>query len=806
MFACESVMADKQASQVDKGASRDVPIPWYRSSKLRKTLLGAFAFLGLGVMFGVWSYVGHVTVLEVDNVSLEMALEALDQKNYEEAKNLINRLNKKPDTVAFGGSLFVLGAVKAYQANTEWSVERHRATHLMAARYLQKARELGVPEDRNNELLFLLGQSLIYGNQARQGIDVLNQLILASHGSSSDVLQLLTDAHLNLPDPELKDALRYNDSLLAIEGLDPSTRIASSVTRVNILIRLGELNQAQALLDKLPDQPGLNPRKKLLAGQIALASVKALSDDMERPSRIEKALAEFREAERLDSKKGEISRQAMVMIGQCYELRGDPLAAIEQYEAVSKRYGDSPESVLATLTHARLSQKADNLEKSLVGYRAVLEAVGNPLTYLNPLMSLDQLRQTLLEAHAEFVLDGHFGQAMGLLDYLTSLFDTPTVTRLRAETHVAWGEASLAQAADAQRHKSMEALKSVGRYHFRAAGRAYQTLAELRFATPYYNDDLWNAAENYFRGQSYTHTTHVLDDYLHYEAHMRRALALMRYGQAKLAIGKTDDAIAALEECIEMHPTDPNVYSARVECAKAYLLAGKSAKAESLLITNLTGDTLTPASTEWRDSLFLLGDQLHEQGQYEDAIVKLEEAVARYPDASQALLARYTIARSFHSAAEEPAEKARLAKTENERQKNRKLRDENLEAALKTYLDVQRRITLEGRTVESELTKILLRNCYMMQGSVLFQLRRYEEARKAYANVSTLYQHDPFVLESFVHIANCWHRLNQSLNARQTIAQAKLVLERLPAQANFQESTNFNRQQWGLLLDEMAKW
>lgn len=121
-------------------------------------------------------------------------------------------------------------------------------------------------------------------------------------------------------------------------------------------------------------------------------------------------------------------------------------------------------------------------------------------------------------------------------------------------------------------------------------------------------------------------------------------------------------------------------------------------------------------------------------------------------------------------------------------------------------MDVQRRITLEGRNVEAELTKILLRNCYMMQGTALFQLRRYDEARKAYANVSTLYQHDPFVLESFINIAHCWHRLNQTMNARQTIAQAKLVLERLPADANFEESTNFNRQQWALLLDEMAMW
>ncbi len=800
-------MAENQTPDADQAASSGEPGKGLKSHKLRMALLGSLILIALVAMFSVWSYVGHVAVLETNGVTLDMALEALDQQEYEEARNLVNRLQKKPNSIDFGGSLFVLGAIKAYQADAEWSVDRQRGTHLMAARYLQKAREIGVPPERQKELLYLLGRSLIYGNQAKQGIAILGESLNDKEQPSAEIRRLLTEAYLNLPNPDLNSALQNNDALLADKQIDPELRDRALFTRIKILTRLGKLVEAQQLLGALSEEPTLRAHKKLLSGQVSLALARAMEDETaEKPAFIESALSDLREAERLDKKKGEISRQAMVMIGQCYELRRDLLSAIEQYEAVSNRYGDTPESILATLTQARLSQGAGNFEKALVGYRAVLESVGSPLTYFSPLMSLAQLREQLLLAHAEFVRDHMFDEAMGLVEHMPALFGTKTVTELRAKTHVAWGESSLAKAADAQRYNSMEALKLEGRYHFRAAGRAYQTLAELRYATRHYNDDLWAAAENYFRGQSYTHTTLVLDDYLHFEARTRRALALLRYGQSKLAIGKTQEAIDALEECIEMHPRDPNIYAARVECAKAYLLAGKTGKAEELLIANLTGDTLTPASNEWRDSLFLLGDQLHEAGKYTEAIVKLEEAVSRYPDAPQALLARYTIARAFHSASEEPAEKARLAKTENERQKNRRLRDQNLEAALKTYSDVQRRITLQGRTVKSDLTNTLLRNCYMMQGSVLFQLRRYEEARKAYANVSTLYQHDPFVLESFVHIANCWHRLNQTLNARQTIAQAKLVLERLPADANFQQSTNFSRQQWGLLLDEMAKW
>jgi tetratricopeptide (TPR) repeat protein len=777
------------------------------SRKLRTALVGIVGLALMATLFGIWSYVGHVAVLDTKIVTLAMALEALDEQKFEEAKSLVNRLQVQPGAEDVGGSLFVLGAVKSQQADTEWSVERQRATHLVAARYLQKAREVGVPPERQKQLLFLLGRSLIFGNQAKQGISVLKEALAVNAQPVDEIRRLLTEAYLNQPNPDLKAALAHNDALLADETLSSVVHSEATLTRINILLRLRQFNDAERLLSTLGDSELHRARQRLLRGQIALAKAEkqaALSD--EQIELVESALTNFREAERLDTRKGEISRQAMVMIGKCYDLREDRLSAIEQYEAVNNRYGDTPESIVAALSKARLSQAANETERALAGYRAVLEAVGNPHSYMNPLMSLKDLREELLRAHADFVRAGRFEEAMGLIEFFPALFGMAPVTELKAKTYIAWGEANQAKAGDTQRYVIKESLQSQARYYFRAAGRAYQTLAELRFATKEYIDDLWLAAENYFRGQSYTHVTLVLDDYLHYEARLRRAMALLRYGQSKLAIGKVPEAIAAFEECIEMHPSDPNIYTARVECAKAYLISGKSKEAEALLITNLTGETLTPASSDWRDSLFLLGDYLHETGRYNEAILKLEEAVMRYPDAPQTLYARYTIARSFHSAAEEPAQRAREAKTENERQKNRRLRDQNLEAALKTYMEVQRMITLEGRNVDSELTKTLLRNCYMMQGTVLFQLRRYEEARKAYANVSTLYQHDPFVLESFVNIAHCWHRLNQTLNAQQTIAQAKLVLERLPADAKFEESTNFNRQQWVLLLDEMAKW
>ena len=81
----------------------------------------------------------------------------------------------------------------------------------------------------------------------------------------------------------------------------------------------------------------------------------------------------------------------------------------------------------------------------------------------------------------------------------------------------------------------------------------------------------------------------------------------------------------------------------------------------------------------------------------------------------------------------------------------------------------------------------MLRNCYMLEGTVLFDLGRYKEAIEAYSNVSSLYPDEPFVLETFVQIANCWRRLDRHDNARGAVQQAQIALDRLPAECRLRQ-------------------
>ncbi len=805
----EDAAADESPAPEESGTHGRIAtlLKWARQSRLRMLIVGSVALVVLGSLITSWSYMARIAVMQEDRATLARALEALDNHKYEEARSIVRRMQQKEDaSQTFGSALFVLGAVKAYEAEQEWSVDRKRAVYLVAARYLQKAQELGVPPVREGSLHYLLGLSLIRGNQPQAGIDILERTLGDARLPTTELHELLTDAYLATPDPDLKAALKYNAKVVQDPSL-PGDRLAKAlITGTKILGKLGRVDEAFVQLNSINKKYVRPALIKSVSGQLSITAAEMLPVyDKERIGLLDGAVADLREAQRLEPLNGQLTRESMYWIGRSLEVRGDTAGAVEQYNRISKLYGDTAESIVATLAKADLSRGNGHIEQALIGYRTVLETVGNPLTYVNRLLSLSELRKRLIRAHTQFLEAKQFEQAVLLVDQFPLLFNRVEVTELRAKTHEAWGKYDLEEATKEKNNPNSE-LGASGRYHLRAAGRAYETLARLRFGTASFSEDLWSAAGNYFQGQSYTHVTPVLNEYLHHEARKNNATALLRLGQSLLAANENNKAIESFKECIDMHPRDAAAYQARLECAHAYRRKGQDNEALELLLTNLRGEQLTPGSPEWRDSLFSLGEFYYEQNQFPKAIATLDEAVTRYPNAPQSLLARYTIARAYHSAAREPAEKMLSAKTENDRLKNRQIRDDKLETALKNYLVVQKLLSKKGHEGNNALLKALRRNCYTMQGSVLFQLNRFEEARIAYGNVSTLFQDEPFVLESFVNIANCWRRLNQPIKARGTIAQAKLVLGRLPKDTNFRIATNFSRDKWANLLDEMETW
>ncbi len=790
---------------------------WAIAHKVRSALLGLSVALGMTVTLMAWTFFAETVVGPEEVVTLEMALEALDAGEHDEARSLIKRLQRErlaPED--FGGPAFVLGAIKAKEAAVR-KQSQQRSAHLIASHYLRLAHNRGFPRDRVADGHYLLSRSLVACGRYQEAVPRLEDALPLNPHRASELHKMFVRSLIHLPNPEYERALEHSSQYLSDIGLSFDERLAAQIDRGRIYLALGRPDDCHAVIETIESslqqtpQPARMPGEvALLKGQLLMSEADSLGSDPAAESRrielLTDAIKIFRESQAYDRFGAEINRQSMYLIGRCYQKMGPEYVAraLEQLTRTRNLYLDTAEGVAAALAEGELLLEHNRVEDAVAAFRRALLSAPDPEVYVNAWLSLDALRVRVLQVHDSLVDQQRFEESLELVDVFAPIFDLLQTTATRANTLRRWGAAALERAESLEGAEASAAIRE-GRAHFRQAGAVYERLADMHFDTRQYTDDLWQAADSYAQGHSFTSQARLLEKYLADEIITRRPLGLAKLGEAKLSLGEFDEATAALQECIEFHADDPAVYQARITGSIAYQERKEFDRAAQLLIDNLTNGQLEPSSPEWRDSLFQLGFLLHEQGKHIEAIHKLEEAVERYPDAEAALLGRYTIADASRHAARDPLRRIQEAATENERQKNRRLAQDYLIAALEHYEAVQKKLA----TAEMELPPLnaaLLRNCYLMRGSMLMDLRQYERALDVFRNASSLYQNDPAVLEAYVQISHCHRRLGQFVEARGALEQAKVVLEKLPADADFQLATNFSRTEWSEILEQMSQW
>jgi tetratricopeptide (TPR) repeat protein len=786
---------------------------WIRSVAIAATILSLIAVTMAG-----WAYLATVA-LEAGAVSIEPAFAALDEGRFDEARsNVVQILNSGAlPKNEYGGPLYVLGAVKIHDAETQTNPERQRTDYLVASRYLQEAHAYGIPAGREQDGQFKLGQSLVESGQVDEGLRILDEFVTDEKSTDkrlkTTARQLLADTYLFMPQPNAEKALRYNTEIVGSKELTDSESTLAHLRQAECLSRLNRYAEARQSLEPAGANGTHQAAIQVARAKIAINELEAAAQEgAGSTSKSDKSSPELANAIRLlqnaaqhDDQKAEVSRQSSFLLGRAFELGGDPAMAQKQYARTRQLFADSYEGAAATLAEANLLRKNGDFDAAVLGYRRVLESIKAAPLWRSMVLPLPQARQQIMTALKDLVQRHRYQEAQTLIDHLQPLFTQTEQLELRGTTLEKWGTFLLSNAANSATKAA--AQRTTGLQRLRAAGLAFEQMAEQRFATPFYTTDLWHSAENYFAGHSFTSTIRLLNKYLDYEPELRNAQALLRLGQAQLAIRKIPESIGAFEECIEFHPVDSASFQARIDCAKAYWYQGNLAKAEQLLRDNIAGSALKPSSREWKDSLFELGMLLHETHQHEKAIATLEEAIERYPSDPQRLSAQYVVGESYRRRGQQLITEAAGTRTASEREKSLQTANSYLDTALKHFEEVQVSITLKAHDLHGDpLLGTMLRNCYMLEGTVLFDLGRFKEAIEAYSNVASLYPDNPFVLETFLQISNCWRRLGQDGKARGAIAQAKIVLESLPKDADFVSTTALNREEWGMLLADMSKW
>jgi tetratricopeptide (TPR) repeat protein len=199
-----------------------------------------------------------------------------------------------------------------------------------------------------------------------------------------------------------------------------------------------------------------------------------------------------------------------------------------------------------------------------------------------------------------------------------------------------------------------------------------------------------------------------------------------------------------------------------------------------------------------------------------EAAKALDEALQRYPDAPQSLRAWYLLAEAHRTAAKYPRTRLSSIALEATRTAVEREMQGELAKAVDAYTELIAR--LSGREKSGELTGVpaptlsavelaMLRNAYFGSADALFDLGRYEEAIRTYTLAANRFQNEPAALEAFVQIASCYRHLRRGSEAGGVLEQAKIVLERISPDADFERTTRYGREQWADLLNLLtAEW
>jgi tetratricopeptide (TPR) repeat protein len=786
---------------------------WVREHRIKAAVAFSVIFSIVGASLFAWAVLEakRVQAEKERNYKIEDALAALDEDKLPEALNIAKLVQQFGNLTVddAGGPAFIFGIAALQRAENQYDINRHHS-YKIAAHWFDEAVRRGLPEDRRAEGYFLCGKTLVLAERYHEALPILREALALNPDRSTELHRYLASAYFFQPDPELAASLDAVEQVLASKDLTEDERTEASLLHAEICLLLGRTADAERDLATIPAESKRAADVLVLQARLLLAAVDKLPGgepnvpaSAEVQQRIAEALKKIAEARERDHGLTAVTPRTSYLAGLANLKLGKLDEAAEHFHQAYRRSVDGPEGLAAQVQSARLARKRRRSETAVSLYREVLDDVVDLHHYRNRWLSLSELKRQLLEAYDDFFARREFAPAAELAEMFPKMYDEDYAVHLAAEAHIAWARQLAETPPSAERSQSE--LQDESREHYRIAGKLSEQLATLRYATRDYPEDLWTSAKNYLQGADYAEAARQFRKYLEIESRGHHAEALVGLGEVLLVQERHDQALALLKQCLELHPRDPAVFRARLLLARLYVELNQWEPAEEVLTANLEAGALTPGAAEWRASLFALGRLLYDVGRYRDAVVRLDESVERYPDDPETTEARYRSAESHRRLAQSLELEVPVDALPAERAKYVHRAQEEYAAAL-TRFDETIRIarSTQARGLDEANRNSLLRNSLFARGSILHALGKYDEAIRAHQTAIASFPNSPAALDAYLQVVDCYRRLSRNQEARGTLEQAKLMLNRLPQDASFEAVSNYSRQEWAKLLDTLG--
>jgi tetratricopeptide (TPR) repeat protein len=786
------------ATKTTRETSSTVRRPRNARSKLRQLWQVPVFISGLAALAGVWiarPYLHHSGALHLDR-ELAAAREALERAQPDTeralalAQAVLEKAKQTPERA--GEAHFLVGS--AYLLRAKAATGSLAADLWLEARqHLEQAAELGVPASDHVRLTYRLGKAWYHtGVDPQRVIEALSRTTDAGAEDPAEGYQLLTQAYLRLPNPDVKSALDANRKHLALSTEDDDRLAPIRLLRGELLLRLHEGAEARKVLTRI----GRTALRKTYA-QARYLSAQSFQEDQlwaEAAALWEEILHEQDEP---PCEPGRI----LYYLGVCYRRMDRTREAGRWWEKALQHGGDVEQA--AALRLAELRPPGSNAGSALEYYERGLRDLTTPASYHNSLLSIEDTRALVESGYRHYKEVGDFARCLRLARLYAKIGGPASSQELIGKAAEAWGQDCRKRSRQASGAEVATTLKNANT-HLQEAGAAYEALAAATLAPADRAKWLWTSADCYLQGQDYSQAIDILKRYLATETSPEQlGAAWYKLAQAHEAQKDAASARAGFYKCIE-YP-GPFGYRARFELALSDIAEGKLDDAEASLKQNLELMRGAPDEETYEKSLRALAELLVKRRDFRMAALRLQELLERYPGNPATLQTRQQLAECYR----------RLAAQE----------DQNLHGG--TYLTAdaqlhyrdQRRVWMQ--MAAAHYTKLAddlsalrasrtlnpteegsLRQAGFALAECRFEAGDYQGAIRLYEDLVTRYPHRVEALTALKQITRCYWVQRDPNNAAETIKRIQTMLKDLPDSAFSGDADGQTRQEW----EEWLEW
>ncbi|MDR2756617.1 MAG: tetratricopeptide repeat protein [Planctomycetaceae bacterium] len=504
------------------------------------------------------------------------------------------------------------------------------------------------------------------------------------------------------------------------------------------------------------------------------------------------AIEHFQEVRRQELPVLRWLRSAELLQGICYDEMGDLAKAQEIYLKLAETFPESSEAAAADFLWAEIERKFGRTETSLRGYARTFENMRKEPNYTCFWLTKDTILERCREIIRNNIQLKEYKEAATLLYLLRGVMKISELSRFRGDTYESWA-IHLRQQADATLGAEGEKLLQESYTKYRRSGEAFAELSQVDYESADFSDWLWRSAENFRLGKDYRRAIPQYKHFLRITINEHRPEVYLYLGEMYLHIDALDAAMDILEEALRYYPNHALVPRIRITLSRAYTEKKEWEKAQEILQQNLI-DEYAPSSAVYRDSMFALGKLFFERGRFSEAIPYLEDAVKNYPNAIQTADSHYYLSRAYLRQASEFSRSAEESVLEAVRRQLLANADIEREKAL-IHIQKTEEILIKRQEVMdlTESEQLMLRNILFEAGSVLMELKRYEQAISALSIVATRYQNRPESLDALIRMTSAYQQIGKSEEAAATLNQAEFVLNRLEKNGTIPQDSNWKQ-------------